>query len=100
MLTPDEQLALGILDALDERYGPEVSPLLLTLEQRQERTWSEQQYRMIQVLIAWLERQKDTVQRDDALQKAISVLHERLADSETRLLHDIEEMDALALVRR
>jgi hypothetical protein len=55
---------------------------------------------MIQVLIAWLDRQKDTVQRDDALQKAISVLHQHLADSETRLLHDIEKMDALAVAHR
>jgi hypothetical protein len=100
MLTPDEQLALGILDALDDRYGPEVSPHLLTLQQRQKRTWSEQQYRMIQVLVAWLDRQKDTVQRDDALQRAISVLHERLADSETRLRRDIEAMDVQALSHR
>ena len=100
MLRPDEQLALGILDALDDRYRPEVSPLLLTLEQRQQRAWSEQQYRMIQALLAWLDRQRDAARRDDSLQEALSILHERLADSESRLLHDLEKMDKEMTVAR
>lgn len=101
MLAPDEQLALDILDALDQRNLPELDPAL-NREKRQERRRLEQRCKMASALLGWLQRWMDDPQherlraRDDPLWEAISALHDQLQLSEVRLSRTAAEMDETA----
>jgi hypothetical protein len=96
MLIPDKELALGILDALDDRSMPDISPLGYGQAMRRERAWVAQECRMIDGIYAWLERQKRQARYDVPLQQAIATLCDRLAVARDARLQDIVDMDAAA----
>lgn len=96
MLTPDRELALGILDALDDRSVSGISPFGYGRAMRRERAWAAQECRMIEGIYAWLERQKRQARQDVPLQQAITTLCDRLAVAKDALLQDMADMDAIA----
>jgi len=96
MLTPDKELALGILDALDDRSVSRFSPFGYGRAMGRERAWIAQECRMIDGIYAWLERQKRQARHDVPLQQAITTLCDRLAVARDALLQDMADMDAVA----
>jgi hypothetical protein len=96
MLTPDRELALGILDALDDRSGSRVSPTARGRARGRDRAWVEQECEMIDGIYAWLERQKGQARQDVPLQQAITTVCDRLAVARNALLQDMAHLDAAA----
>lgn len=96
MLTPDKELALGILDALDDRNVSRFNPFGYGRAMARERAWAAQECRMIDGIYAWLERQKRQARHDLPLQQAIATLCDRLAVAKDALLQDMADMDAVA----
>ena len=96
MLIPDKELALEILDALDDRSVSSISLSGYGRAMRRERGWAAQECRMIDGIYAWLERQKRQTQHDVPLQQAITTLCDHLAVAKDALLQDMADMDAVA----
>ena len=96
MLIPDKELALGILDALDDRSVSSIRPFGYGRAIGRERAWVAQKCGMIDGIYAWLERQKRQARHDLPLQQAITTLCDRLAVARDALLQDMVEMDAVA----
>jgi hypothetical protein len=96
MLTPDKELALGILDALDDRDVSSISPFGYGRAMARERTWVAQECGMIDGIYAWLERQKRQARHDLPLQQAITTLCDRLAVARDALVQDMADMDTVA----
>ena len=96
MLTLDRELALGILDALDDRSGSRVSASAYGRARGRDRAWVEQECGMIDGLYAWLERQKRQARHDVPLLQAITTLSDRLAVARDARLQDMADMDAAA----
>jgi hypothetical protein len=96
MLTLDKELVLGILDALDDRSVPTMSPSGYGQATRREQAWVAQECRMLDGIYAWLERQKRQARHDVPLQQAITTLCDRLAVAREALLQDMADMDATA----
>lgn len=96
MLIPDKELALGILEALDDRNVSSISLSGYGQAMRRERAWAVQECRMIDGIYAWLERQKRQARHDVPLQQAITTLCDRLAVARDALLQDMADMDAAA----
>ncbi len=101
MITPDEQLALDMLDALDSRDAPTLDPIL-TRANRQERRRLEQCCRMTGALLGWLERWMGAPEneylraRRDSLWQTVSCLHDELGESQRRLWKKAAEIDEAA----
>lgn len=101
MLTPDEQFAADILQALDMRGNPMPPPVVNEIG-RHEVGWTEQQYKMVEALLGWLERwegnpRQDRLRaKDDPLWQAVAVLCQHLASSRMLLRQKMEEMDEAA----
>jgi hypothetical protein len=96
MLTPDKELALGILDALDDKNRSGVVPFRYGGAMGHERAWVEQECEIIDRLYAWLERQEGQARHDVPLQQAITTLCNRLVAARNALLQDLADMDAAA----
>ncbi len=98
MLTPDEQFAHEILDALDLRCIPQV-PRYINQAGRDERWWLEQQYGMLDAVVGWLERWESKPQTGslrvvgDPLWQAVAVVHDHLASSKNRLHERMADLD-------
>jgi hypothetical protein len=98
MLAPDEQLAVDLLNALDLRAGPKMHPVLNEVG-REERWRLEQNCRMADALVSWLERWMESPQQDDlkseaaSLWQTVTALKEHLVDSRGQLRLRVEEMD-------
>ena len=95
MLGPDKELALGILDALDDRSASSIRPFGYGRAMGRERAWVAQKCGMIDGIYAWLERQKRQARHDVPLQQAITTLCDRLAVARDALVQDMEVMDAV-----
>jgi hypothetical protein len=96
MQSPDKELALGILDALDDRNASSIRPFGYGRAMPRERAWVLQKCGMIDAIAAWLERQKRQARHDVPLQQAITTLCDRLAVAKDALLQDMADMDAVA----
>jgi hypothetical protein len=96
MQPPDKELALGILDALDDRSVSSMRPSGYGRAKARERAWVVQRCGMIDAISAWLERQKHKARHDLPLQQAITTLCDRLALARDVLLQDMADMDAVA----
>ena len=96
MLAPDKELALGILDALDDRSVSSIRPFGYGRAIGRERAWVAQKCGMIDGIYAWLERQKRQARHDLPLQQAITTLCDRLAVARDALARDMAGMDAIA----
>ena len=96
MLIPDKELALGILEALDDRNVSSISLSGSGQAMRHERAWAAQESRMIDGIHAWLVRQKRQARHDVPLQQAITTLCDRLAVARDALVQDMADMDAAA----
>ena len=94
MLIPDKELALEILDALDDRSVSSISLSGYGRAMRRERGWAAQECRMIDGIYAWLERQKRQARHDVLLQQAITTLCDRLTVARDALLQEMADMDA------
>jgi hypothetical protein len=96
MQPPDKELALGILDALDDRSASSIRPIGYGRAMGRERAWVAQKCGMIDAIYAWLERQQRQARHDLPLQQAITTLCDRLAVARDTLLQDMADMDAVA----
>lgn len=96
MQSPDRELAMGSLDALDDRSVSSIRPFGYGRAVARERVWVAQECRMIDRIYAWLERQKRQALHDVPLQQASMTLCDRLAVARDALLQDMAEMDAVA----
>ncbi len=96
MLIPDKELALGILDALDDRSASRFNSFDYGQAMARERAWVAQECRMIDGIYAWLGRQKRQARHDVPLQQAITTLCDRLAVARDALVQDMADMDAVA----
>jgi hypothetical protein len=96
MLIPDEEFAVGILDALDDRGGSSVSAHLYGLEARLEWVRVRQQRRMVAVLHHWLERQVEDAQPEDPLRQAMRTVCNSLGAARDTLGQRMAEMEAMA----
>jgi hypothetical protein len=95
MQPPDKELALGILDALDDRSASSIRPFGHGRAMARERAWVAQKCGMIDAISAWLERQKRRARHDVPLQQAITTLCDRLAVARDALVQDMADMDAV-----
>lgn len=95
MLRPDVELALGILDALDNR---DVSGVVACRDGQPtgERAWFVQECRMIDGILSWLERQNHQSRHDVALQQAIMTLCDRLEIAKGALQRYLADLDTAA----
>jgi hypothetical protein len=98
MLTPDEKLAMDILDALDARCRPAVHPICDPLT-HDERCRLEQKCRMLGALSGWLKRWMRDPRHDhlrmegDSLWETVVAMHEYLTCSQDELLEGLAEID-------
>lgn len=95
MQPPDKELALGILDALDDRSASSIRSIGYGQAMARERVWVAQKCGMIDAISAWLERQKPQARHDVPLQQAITTLCDRLAVARDALVQDMADMDAV-----
>jgi hypothetical protein len=105
MLTPDERFAREIVDALDLRCLPQLRHHI-SRQGRDERWWLEQQYGILDAVVAWLERWESNPRtgtlraKEDPLREAVALVHDHLASSKSLLterMADIDEAVAQAL---
>ena len=96
MQPPDKELALGILDALDDRSVSSIRPFGYGRAMARERAWVAQKCGMIEAIAAWLERQKRQARHDVPLQQAITTLCDRLVVARDALVQDMADTDAVA----
>jgi hypothetical protein len=95
MQPPDKELALGILDALDDRSVSSIRRSGYGRAMARERVWVAQECGMIDAISAWLERQKPQARHDVPLQQAITTLCDRLAVARDALVQDMADMAAV-----
>ncbi len=96
MLRPDVELALGILDALDNR---DISGVVAGRDGQatgRERAWFLQECRMIDGILSWLQRQEHQSRHDTALQEAILTLCDRLEIAKGALQRYLADLDTAA----
>ncbi len=96
MLRPDVELALGILDALDNR---DIAAAVACRDRQptgRERAWFLQECRMIDGILSWLQRQKHQSRHDAALQEAILTLCDRLEIARGALQRYLADLDTAA----
>jgi hypothetical protein len=96
MQPPDKELALEILDALDDRGVSSIGPFGYGRAMARERAWVAQKCGIIDAISAWLERQKRQARHDVPLQQAITTLCDRLAVTRDALVQDMADMDSVA----
>lgn len=96
MFSPGKELALRILDALDDRSGSRLRPFAYGRATGRERAWVKRACGVIDGIYAWLERKKCQARHDLPLQQATTTLCDRLVAARDALLQDMADMDAAA----
>jgi hypothetical protein len=94
MWIPDDEFAVGILDALDDRTRSLLSPHLYGAPARLEWTRVWQQWRMLEVLRHWLEHQVAAAPPEDPLYQAAEMICHRLGAAGSGLVQRMAEIEA------